>query len=138
MSAKATAILWIACAAGAIGCAAMDYQSARAPEAGTAVGPERAGAQRLAEFNAAIGLVAELRFREAAEGFARVLQAFEAAGDDARAGEATFWMGYCYEKRDRPEEAAAFYRRVASRYGHTPAAAQAAQRLSRLRRPGAP
>ena len=47
-------------------------------------------------------------------------------------------MGYCYEKRDRPEEAAAFYRRVGSRYGNTPAAAQAAGRLSRLRRLGEP
>ena len=88
--------------------------------------------------HAAVALVAGLRFKQANETLAGLVQGFEAAGDDVRAAEATFWMGYGYEKRDRPEDAAAFYKRVQSRYPRTPAARHAALRLARLSKPRKP
>ena len=138
---RAAQFVLIACVAGSAGCMAMPYGEV-GPPSGTSAERARAAlrarAQLVAEFDAAVALVAGLRFKQANEEFAELVQGFEAAGDDARAAEATFWMGYCYEKRDRPEDAAAFYKRVQSRYPRTPAARHAGLRLARLSKPRKP
>ena len=130
---KAATIIVVVCLGASAGCSAFRMGSATTPPPTPA-----AGGQPLAEFNAAVALAAELQYKQANERFAAAIQGFESAGDDARAAEATFWMGYCYEKRDRPEDAAAFYKRVESRYPRSPAAEQARRRRDRLPKPPKP
>lgn len=130
---KAVGFILIACLAASAGC-----YSSRIVGTGTPPSTAAAGGQLVAEFNAAVALAAELQYKQANERFAAAIQGFESAGDDARAAEATFWMGYCYEKRDRPEDAAAFYKRVESRYPRTSAADQARRRRDRLPKPPKP
>ncbi len=43
-----------------------------------------------------------------------------------------FWLGYCYEKLQQTKDAAILYKRLVGKYSQTPAARQAAERLSRL------
>ncbi len=140
MSARAISILMLAALAASAGCSAGPWAYYSPARAGGAAQRELAGAagQGVAEFNSGLALAAELRYQEAGEAFARALQAFQSAGDDARAAESLFWVAYCYEKRDRPQEAAIFYKRVLDRYRRTPAARQSELRLDRLPQPGKP
>ena len=130
---KAAGFILIASLAASAGCQEYRLGGATAPPTAPA-----AGGPLLAEFDAGVALAAERQYKQANEKFAAAIQGFESAGDDARAAEATFWMGYCYEKRDRPEDAAAFYKRVESRYPRTAAADQARRRRDRLPKPQRP
>jgi TolA-binding protein len=83
-------------------------------------------------FDQAVALVAQLRYDEAADKLSPLPEAFDAAGDPARAAEALFWLGYCHEKQGRTDRAASLYQNVIRSFPATPAARQAADRLSRL------
>ena len=134
MWAKATlAILTGVAAAGAVGCSAVDYRQ----PAGT-TDPRRTQQPLLERFHAALGLVAELDYAKAIAELARLQRDFDSVGDEEHSAETLFWLGYCYEKRQRREEAVAFYTRVVSTYSHTPAARQAAERLGRMPEPERP
>lgn len=93
---------------------------------------DMAGAER--EFEAAMALVANLRYEEASLAFAPLVERFESAetADRPRAAESTFWLGYCHEKLGAGAKAATSYRRVLERYPDLPAARQAEQRLRAL------
>jgi TolA-binding protein len=90
------------------------------------------------DLTAAVALVADLRYREAQEKLAPLPRLFEAARDRDRAAQATFWLGYCLEKQGDPAGAARFYTAVTDQYASTPAAQQAAARLSQLVAPPTP
>jgi TolA-binding protein len=83
-------------------------------------------------FDAAVNLVAERQYARAAEEFAVLADAYEAAARRERAAECLFWQAFCHEKLDRAAEALAEYRRVQATYPDTPAAQQAAARAARL------
>ncbi len=83
-------------------------------------------------FNEAVARVAELRYDEAAESFARLIERFESVEDRARAAEAMFWLAYCHEKQGRIAEATALYNRLLQAHPRAPACRQAKQRLSLL------
>jgi TolA-binding protein len=83
-------------------------------------------------FDLAVALVAQLRYDEAADMLSSLPEAFDAASDPARAAEAMFWLAYCHEKRGRTDPAASLYHNVIRSFPGTPAARQAADRLSRL------
>jgi len=98
----------------------------------------RASPEDLAALDEAVRATLEMKYEQAVPKFSRLAGRFESAGDVARAAEAKFWMGFCYEKLGRAEDARAFYGAVAERYAGTAAARQAASRLSRLREGGVP
>lgn len=91
--------------------------------------------QDVDEFNQAVALVGRLQYRQATVKFKRVLVRFEAGRDAASAAETIFWLGYCYEKRDRLAEADAAYRKLLQEYPDTPAAKQARRRLAGISQP---
>ena len=95
-----------------------------------AFGPD---ARHVAEFDRAVALTAELRYKEAAEEFERLVPVFEDAEDHKHATESMFWLGYCYEKQGMKAEAAALYGRLAAEQGRAPAGVRAAERLRALR-----
>ena len=89
------------------------------------------------DFNQGLALVADLRYSQARAKLLPLIDALDAAGDQNQAAEATFWVGYCYEKQGRKDEAVDFYNRVLRAYPQTSASHQANERLSRLTiRPG--
>jgi hypothetical protein len=81
----------------------------------------------------AVALVAKLEYANAEARLERLAETLDASGRRAQAAEARFWLGYCLEKRNRAAEAAAAYRHVVERYPETPAARQAAERLTLIR-----
>ena len=85
------------------------------------------------DFDAAVELVTELKYKEAAVKLAPLMAAFAEARDKARAAEATFWLAYCREKLGDPNEARKLYELVARKYPATPASRQAIARLGRLK-----
>jgi len=92
----------------------------------------QAGEAEVAALNEAVTLAAELRYDEAAERLSSLLPTLRASGDRQRLAEAMFWLGYCREKQGRLDLAGAWYDRVTAVCPKTPAAAQAAERRSRL------
>jgi TolA-binding protein len=86
----------------------------------------------ISAFNEAISLTESLHYEEAAIKFRQVFDGFSVAGDQKRASESLFWLGFCREKQRRLEEARAIYMRVAGEYRGTRSAYQACQRLARL------
>jgi len=84
------------------------------------------------DLDEAIALVAQLRYDEAADKLSPLPEAFDAAGDSPSAAEAMFWLAYCHEKRGRTDRAASLYQNVIRSFPATPAARQAADRLTRL------
>lgn len=84
------------------------------------------------EFAAALELVAELQYDEAAAKLFPLIAKFKSAGSPPRAAEAVFWTGYCHEKQGHADEARQFYDLVLREYPGTPASSQAAERLARL------
>ena len=89
--------------------------------------------ESVAGFDEGVALVAELRYDQAAAKLLPVIEALDAAGDENRAAEATFWVAYCHEKQGENDMAVVFYDRVVRDYPLTSAARQAKERLSRLR-----
>ncbi len=82
----------------------------------------------LSTFNKAVLAAADGHYPEAVSLFEEASRQFKLQGDLARAAEAVFWIGYCYEKQSRPTEAAKFYRRVMETYPNTRASRQAQER----------
>lgn len=89
--------------------------------------------QSIAAFDEAVNLAFQLRYAEAAEKFSRVLAGFESAGDRARAAESMFWLGYCYEKMGRVQEAEDTYRRLNAKYPESQGARLGNERLLAMR-----
>jgi len=125
------AALCLAAACVAWGCAASEHHDPRFDRNYDA-------AQDKEAFAAAMALVAEHRYDDAAERLSLLAAAPEAARDPDRSPKVLFWLGYCHEKQGRPAEAADFYRKVVQEYPDTPAAAQASERLSLLAATDAP
>ena len=94
---------------------------------------DEASAQRLdSTFNEGLALVADLRYSQATAKLIPLIEAFEVVGDQNRAAEATFWVGYCYEKQGQEDEAIDSYNHLVRTYPQTPSSRQATERLSRL------
>ena len=119
------------------GCAAATYL-------GTQLSPadERAGATPattdpgdVAALERAVALITELRYDEAAAILAQLRPRLHAANDRVREGEATFWQGYCHEKRGTVPPAIELYRLTVRDYTETPAARRARERLADLEWP---
>ena len=83
--------------------------------------------------DAAIELVTELKYTDAAAKLKPVAAVFAKAGDKPHAAEANFWLGYCREKLGNTEEARKLYDLVARKHPGTPAARQAIARMARLK-----
>jgi len=83
-------------------------------------------------FNRAVRMTSELRYEEAAREFFRLAGLFEEAGAASKTAEATFWLGFCYEKLGYIEKAKILYEQCVRGYPTSPAARQAADRLRRL------
>ena len=86
-------------------------------------------------FEEGVTLVSELKYAEAEKKFFRVLQWAEAAGDKSRVAETKFWMGFCYERLGRTEEARELYNHLVKKHRGSAAAGQAAERLGQLPAP---
>lgn len=82
-----------------------------------------------------VALVAEERYEAAEQRFQAVLARHGPGGDMGLASEATFWTGFCREKRSRVSEAREFYSRAIDDYPGTAAAQRAAARLNNLPAP---
>ena len=89
-------------------------------------------AQNDQAFEEAMALVAQLNYPQALDKFEAIFPRLHAAGDTARAAEAMFWVGYCYEKQGQKDAALDWYKRVVRAYLWEPAASEAAKRLTRL------
>jgi tetratricopeptide (TPR) repeat protein len=96
------------------------------------------GSKNVAGLDEAVAMVSQLRYGEAAEKFTMLAGRFETAGDQRRAAESTFWLGYCYEKLGRTKDAGDCYQKVLGKYPATPAAARAADRVGNLVTPYKP
>ena len=83
-------------------------------------------------FNEALALVADLRYSQATAKLIPLIEAFELVGQQNRAAQATFWVGYCHEKQGQEDEAVDSYNRVVRTYPQTSASRQATERLSRM------
>ena len=79
--------------------------------------------------------MAQLRYAQATEKLEEMFGRLHAAGDEARAAEAMFWIAYCYEKQRLSGPARRWYKRVLAVYPRSRAARQAAQRVGRLGQP---
>ena len=120
------------------GCAAATYLGAEysPPDARTGATPAATDPGDVAALERAVTLVTELRYNEAAAILAQLRPRLHAANDRVRAGEATFWQGYCHEKRGTVPSAIELYRLTVRDYAETPAARRAQERLGALEWPG--
>jgi len=73
-------------------------------------------AQAEADLEEGVSLATKLNYAAAGARLHSALRQFEAVGDEHRAAEATFWLGYCSEKLGRPDAADTFYSRLLERY----------------------
>ena len=137
MPAKLICRLLLVLLFGMVGCSARrsalpaTYES-RQTEDALLRGQLREGQKAEADFNEALTLIAELRYSQARGKLLLLLETLGRTGERNRAAEATFWVGYCYEKEGQHDEAANFYNRVVRAYPGTSASHQATERLSRL------
>ena len=133
MTRSGAAVLVIAAALLAAGCGAASAEYPL-PHGVTRHVPSPAVAEAEAEqeFEAARALLAELKYAEAERRLVPLIRRFNSIGKTERAAEATFWSGYCCERRELFDDARALYLRVVREYPKTPAARQAAARLGRL------
>lgn len=94
----------------------------------------RLGAEKEADtdFDEALTLIAELKYSQARMRLLPLVEMYEASGKRSRLAEATFWVGYCYEKEGRGDDAAEHYNSVIRRYPRTSAARQSRERLFHL------
>jgi len=86
-----------------------------------------------ADFDQAVELVTELKYKEAAAKLKPLTVVFAEAGSASHAAEASFWLAYCREKLGDPNAARKLYELVARKYPATPASRQAIARLGRLK-----
>jgi hypothetical protein len=130
--ARATILFALAAAVG--GCSAqMNRSPGLGYEAVTLL-----GSKNVAGLDEAVAMVSQLRYGEAAEKFTMLAGRFETAGDQRRAAESMFWLGYCHEKLGRTKDAGDCYQKVLGKYSATPAAARAAERVGNLVTPYKP
>jgi len=93
----------------------------------------RVSEKTAADFDAAVELITELKYKDAAVKLEPLMAVFAEAGSAAYAAESAFWLGYCREKLGDPNEARRLYDLVARKYPDTPASRQAIARLGRLK-----
>ena len=91
--------------------------------------------EALRSHTTAVAQVTDLKYAEAAAGFAALIPRLEASGAWTHAAEAIFWLGFCQEKTGQGNRARATYQRLQGAYPKTPAARQATGRLKRLAAP---
>lgn len=118
-----------ACIAVCAGCSANgQYLSGDSPGSKVIHNPGRA----IPEFNNAVAMIGDLKFAAAQARLEAVLPTLQQAGDKNRSAEATFWIGFCLEKQNRPQAAVEEYRKVPQDYPGTLAARAASMRLEML------
>ena len=137
MRAKHVYSLLLVFLAGMVGCSArMSVEPAthesRQREDAMLLGQLGADKEAEAGFNEALALIAELRYSQARMRLLPLIKTFESAGELNRVAEATFWVGYCYEKEGRTDDAVEYYNSVSRRYPQTSASRQANERLFHL------
>lgn len=139
MSRSAVIILALAAAPWWGGCAARGHEAPialeslrPAPEAADARLRRSAVPEVLAEYDAALALIADLQYAGAAEKLTGLIPRFESAGDARHAAEAMFWLGFCREKLGDAPAARQLYNDVIRRFGDSSAAQQARQRLEAM------
>ncbi len=136
MRAKLIHCLLLAIVLSLVGCGAMgsySYLPSKSDRMSNMATHGEASAQRLdSEFNEGLALVADLRYSQATAKLIPLIEAFEVVGQQDRAAETTFWVGYCHEKQGQKDEAIDYYNRVIRTYPQTSAYRQATERLSRL------
>ena len=122
--------LWMALLllAATAGCAVMQNQGFD-PQRETDRRDSSIGGQDLALFHDAVALVYQFRYYEAQRKFTAVLPQLRHAGDDQRAAETLFWLGYCAEKQGAAAQARTYYEQVVVEYPHARAASLARDRL---------
>jgi TolA-binding protein len=89
-----------------------------------------------ADLAAALQLMADGRYDEAAGHLASLAATAQAQGRPDITSKALFWQGYCNEKTDHPDDAMRLYAEVIKSYAGTPAARQAAERTDLLLQKG--
>lgn len=94
--------------------------------------PSRPSKEDVDALGEAVNMVAELRYDEAADEFARLGPRFDESNNRDRAAECGFWQGYCREKQGRTLRAGELYRRTVETYPQTRAAERAIERLQNL------
>ena len=99
------------------------------------ISPQGIDEEHVVSFNRAVEMASELRYEAAAAEFIRLIRLFERLGAAEQSAEAIFWLGYCYEKIGRPDEAKVVYSRCLMKYPRTLAAEQAAFRVNRIQMP---
>jgi len=119
------------------GCAAANYLGTPYSPPGARGGTRAAATDPgdVAALERAVALIAELKYSEAAAILAALRPRLDAANDRVRAGEATFWQGYCHEKRGTVPPAIELYRLTVRDYAETSAARRAQERLVNLEWP---
>jgi hypothetical protein len=132
-STRVVAFVLIAAALALAGCGA-----AREPMRFADENHVRPALQTEAAFDGAVALAAERHYDRAADQFAPLVGAYEAAGLRDRAAESLFWLAYCHEKLGLVTRAQAEYRRVVDTYPNAAAARQASDRASRMVLPKVP
>jgi hypothetical protein len=139
------------------GCANVRQDVGRAPSPGTlprtgVTGRESAATVQALQLSYQRGMehISRLEYAPAAREFGAILQVLRTQRLDAEAAmagrggnvvlvlppereaEATFWLGYCFEKLGRPDLAAGYYRQVTRSFPTTRQADQAEARLQQL------
>jgi len=121
------------------GCAAAEFAGTQISPPGARALPKvatvAAAPGDVAALDRAVTLITELKYSEAAAILAGLRPRLDAANDRVRAGEATFWQGYCHEKRGTAPAAIELYRLTVRDYAETPAAKRAQERLADLEWP---
>jgi TolA-binding protein len=102
------------------------------PDTRPHVAPAVIEAEAEKEFKEARRLLAEMKYAEAERRLVPLARRYDSIGRPARAAEAMFWSAYCNERQGLTPDARALYLRVINDYPQTPAARQAAGRLTRL------
>jgi len=88
--------------------------------------------QDLTLFHEAVALVYQFRYHEAQRKFTAVLSQLRRVGDDQRAAETLFWLGYCAEKQLAASQARRYYEQVVAEYPNARAASLAQERLKSM------
>lgn len=119
------------------GCSAAGYLGTQfsPPDARAVPGAPATDPGDVAALDRAVTLISELKYSEAAAILAQLRPRLDAANDRVRAGEATFWQGYCHEKRGTVPSAIELYRLTVRDYAETSAAKRAQERLGNLEWP---
>ena len=93
----------------------------------------RVNEKDVADLNAAVDLIAMLKYEDVAAKLTPLAATFAKAGSASHAAKANFWLGYCREKLGNTDDARKLYDHVARKYPDTPAARQAIARATRMK-----